>query len=324
VARLELPGLVSQERDGGPVGEQRVDFELGSADHEVRVHGGVLHPFARRAVEHVGDARAVGDVAGGVLVEGRVVEGRAGLPDPRAAVHERELAEVGRACVARELGTHHLGATVGLDADDRACLEGQPQPFDELAVECERQRRADGPLGATAVRRREDLLRRHVRDVLDPGGRTEGGGHPARRRKQADGEVGSRPPVAERVGAQVVETGGTRLEPAETLPPGGGRIGLVEAHAEGDLIPEPRDVGLAEDLLRPPGTRGGDDAPVHRLLAHLPAGDLRDVRRGEPTPRRRPSPPRAADDGRRPATLRPRPSSPRTGCPRPPSSVSGG
>ena len=51
------------------------------------------------------------------------------------------------------------------------------------------------------------------------------------------------------------------------LVPGGDRIGLVEPHAEGDLLPQPLDIRLTEDLLRPALVRCADAAPVDGVLA---------------------------------------------------------
>src|SRR5947209_11060917 len=48
----------------------------------------------------------------------------------------------------------------------------------DLAGEHERHARTDRALGAAAVGRREDLLGRHVRDVLDPGLGESGAGEP--------------------------------------------------------------------------------------------------------------------------------------------------
>jgi hypothetical protein len=61
------------------------------------------------------------------------------------------------------------------------------------------------------------------------------------------------------------------------LVPGRGGIGLVEPHAERDLLPEPLDVGLAEDLLSPALARSADAAPVEHVVAevlHLDAHEL--------------------------------------------------
>ena len=76
-----------------------------------------LTPFAIRSsapspstLDGERQAAAVGDVAGRVLVEERVREHEPRLAHPGRAVDERDLAEVGRALVGRELGADHLCA----------------------------------------------------------------------------------------------------------------------------------------------------------------------------------------------------------------------
>src|SRR5690348_9744411 len=70
--RGELPLLVADERDLGAVREQRIDLELGRADHEVDVDVADVRPWVLLAVERIREAHAVGDVTGRVLVEERV------------------------------------------------------------------------------------------------------------------------------------------------------------------------------------------------------------------------------------------------------------
>ncbi len=61
------------------------------------------------------------------------------------------------------------------------------------------------------------------------------------------------------------------------LAPGLDRVGLVEAAAELDELPEPVEIGLAEHLLGPAGVRDADDRPVVELLVDLAAVQLRDL-----------------------------------------------
>ena len=155
---------------GSPVLRDPVDLELGPADHEVRVDGRDVHPLAGIAVEHLGDAEAVGDVARRVLVVERVEERRV-RPSRRATCRRRARAR--RSSAARS-------SICELAADDarRPCRPATSTIFPSFTVSwspsmmspCERERaaRADRALGAAAVGRREHLLRRHVRDVLDP------------------------------------------------------------------------------------------------------------------------------------------------------------
>ena len=69
------------------------------------------------------EALAERDVAGGVLVEQRVVEDGVERADAALAVDERDLAEAGRALVARADRAHRLGRGVGVDLDRAAALE---------------------------------------------------------------------------------------------------------------------------------------------------------------------------------------------------------
>ena len=50
------------------------------------------------------------------------------------------------------------------------------------------------------------------------------------------------------------------------LAPGGDRIGSIEPRGRADRLPEPLEVGLAEDARRPADVRGGDDRPVDQPL----------------------------------------------------------
>ena len=75
------------------------------------------------AVDGEREALAVGDVGGRVLVEERVHEDDPGLADAGRAVHERDLAEHGRAVVRGHLAAHDLGALGRLDVDDAPALE---------------------------------------------------------------------------------------------------------------------------------------------------------------------------------------------------------
>ena len=83
------------------------------------------------------------DVAGGVLVEQRVVEDRLERADPALAVDERELAEPRGAVVLRERRPEGVGALVGVDLDRAAALELDADPVHVGAEELERHRRGD-------------------------------------------------------------------------------------------------------------------------------------------------------------------------------------
>ena len=142
----------------------------------------------------------------------------------------------------------------------------------------ERARRADVAVGAELVRGREDLLGGHVRDVaLAPHGLGRRRS-PERALEQADGEVGARAAEPDRVEAALVERRGARGEPRRVLRPGRDRVGLVEAHRPGDGVPEPVDVGLAEDRARPALGRAGDDRPRDAPLGDEPERGLDELR----------------------------------------------
>ena len=77
----QLPDVVAEDRHRLAVAGEPVDLELRAADHEVGVHVGDVDAFAGLAGDCLDDREAVGDVAGGVLVEQRVEEREPGLPD---------------------------------------------------------------------------------------------------------------------------------------------------------------------------------------------------------------------------------------------------
>ena len=234
-------------------------------------------PSSGVVVEHLGHAEAVRDVARRVLVVEGVEERRVRLADARRAVDERELAEVAGTVVDLELPAHDARALVGLHVDDLPVLHRQLEPFDDVAVEHQRTTRADRSLRAAAVGCREHFFRRHVRDVLDPVARPEQRRHPPRVGVEADGQVGARPGVVDRVEAEVVQPLRASFQPLHVVPPRLDRVSLVEPRAEGDGFPQTLDVGLAVDLLRPAFARVRDAGPVERPLHHLAADDLRDL-----------------------------------------------
>jgi hypothetical protein len=68
--------------------------------------------------------------------------------------------------------------------------------------------------------------------------------------------------------------GAAFVERAHVRVPCGHRLGLVEPGSGGNLVPEPLDVGLTEDRLRPAGRRARDHAPGTRLSRNLIVHDL--------------------------------------------------
>ena len=92
-------------------------------------------------------ARAVRDVARGVLVEQRVLEHEPGLPDGRAPVDERHLTEVGRLWICLELAADEAGPGGRRDVDDLAAAEPQLEIADDRADGGQRHRRPHRSLG---------------------------------------------------------------------------------------------------------------------------------------------------------------------------------
>src|SRR3954454_3337229 len=249
--RGELPLLVANQGNFGSIRQEGVHLEVRAADHEVDVDVRVVHPLVRLAVEDIRQPEAVGDVARGILVEQRAVKELAGLAAPRLLRHERELAEPVGVRDRGEMAADDVRARLGLDLDDPPVLEGELETPDELPAEAEGHARTKGPFGPARVRRREDLLGRHVRDVVDARSGAKTGAAPARARKEADREVRPRDSVPEGVGPTRGEGCGSSVEPIEVLAPGGDRIGLFEPEAERDELPQALDVRFSEDLARP-------------------------------------------------------------------------
>ncbi len=133
----------------------------------------------------------------------------------------------------------------------------------------ERLGRPDAPLRPPAVRGCEHLLGREVRYVRTTPGGLVPGRHPTRLREQPDGQVRAGPAKANGIEPSLVQETGAPLKGLDVRAPGGDRIGLIEPYRRPDGLPEPGEVRLAEDLLRPSGSRKGDDRPRHRTLVEL-------------------------------------------------------
>src|SRR5262245_61584362 len=145
--RGELPLLVANEGDLSAVREHCVHLELRPADHEVHVGLRDVHPFVRLPLERSRNPESVGDVAGGVLVEQRVVEERARLADTRVLRHERELAEAVGILDVRVMAADHVRTRLGVYVDDPPVLEHELEATDELPTKAERHGRAKRSLG---------------------------------------------------------------------------------------------------------------------------------------------------------------------------------
>ena len=98
---------------------------------------------------------------------------------------------------------------------------------------------------------------------------------------KAHHQVGAGPPEADRAEAALVERARALAEACDVLLPGRYRVGLVQARRRDDRLPEPLDVGLAEDRPGPPLVRVADDRPLDEP-AVLRVEELLD---GQPRPR---------------------------------------
>jgi hypothetical protein len=176
------------------------------------------------------------DVAGRVLVEEGVEEDRVQRPDAPRAVDERHLAQPRGALVAAGVGAQDLGVLLGVDPHRAPARELDLEPPDDRAADHERLGRADDPVDALRIGRREDLLRWEVGHVHDAVDGLEASCDPARGRQQADAQVG-----AGSLEMQRVEPFGRHAlrhvhEHVGALSPDGDRVRLVEAAHVQDLL----------------------------------------------------------------------------------------
>ena len=104
----------------------------------------------------------------GVLVEQGVVEDEAGLADARGPVDQGDLAQAGSAVVARDVGADQVLSLVGADLDCAAALEADlAGRATTVPWICSGYVARNDAVDAAGVGGGEDLLGRHVRDVLD-------------------------------------------------------------------------------------------------------------------------------------------------------------
>ena len=253
------------------------------------------------ALDAPGHAAAPGDVAGGVLVEQRREERDPGAADARLAVDERDLAEVRRALVHGDLRADDLGRR--RRRAPRRCGprrggargRARPSPGGRAAAStapCRsraggRARSAPPPWACSRTNVRP------AADSLRPMRQTRPGSSPTVRSVPG-------PAVAERVEAALGERARAGLEPVHVRAPGGDRVGLVEPDGRRDRVPEPLDVGLAEDDLGPARRREGRDRPVDPVARGSRAGAPRRARAdGSARPGARRGRRSAAGSGRR-------------------------
>src|SRR5436189_851193 len=143
-AGLDLPGPAAEDGDLVAFPSGAGDIDVVAADHEVDVDGApidLVHVL-RAYRDLVGVAER--DVARGVLVEERVVEGRAELPDAAFAVDEGDLAEPRGVGIVGCALAEHVAASPGLDVHCAAALEPDLEAVDDRACDVARLRRAHG------------------------------------------------------------------------------------------------------------------------------------------------------------------------------------
>ena len=141
---------------------------------------------------------AEGDVAGGVLVEERVVEEQAALRDRVGMRDEGHLAQAAGALVRADHALEHRLAGAGAGLGDAAGLEADADVADQGALVGQRLAGRDHALGHGGVGGGEDLL---GRDVGVAGDAVLGGGgaaHPGMALGEADLEVRPRAAEAQR------------------------------------------------------------------------------------------------------------------------------
>ncbi len=199
---------------------------------------GELEPLAQR------------DVAGGVLVEQRVVEDRVQRADPAS---RGRPARPRRAAPRRDRGRHSARS---VPAPSSASISTARPPSKRIrrpeiiAPEVNSglvaANDAVDPLG---VGGREHLLGGDVGHVDGPVDGLEPSAAPAAGRQQPDRQVGARPLEVERVEGKSVELLRRRDQRVDSGGPGGDRIGLVEPADVGDLLPQSRQ-GPASDRGR--------------------------------------------------------------------------
>ena len=182
-ARCRFGGSASSARR-----DQPVHRDLGTSDHQVGVNRGDV--AAGSEVRALGERRAVGDVAGCVLVEERAVEHRGQSSDAGVAVDESNFAKQRCTRIRRELAADDLLSLRCVPIDDSARLESERKPLDDKTWP--RRERASCTYDALCSRRiwrREDLFGREVVTEPHPVDRFGIARNPVRYVEQADSEV---------------------------------------------------------------------------------------------------------------------------------------
>ena len=208
------------------------------------------------------------------------------------AVDERDLAEASRAVVGRDVGAHELLARHRPDLDRTPAGEADLEAADDRPLELERAastrtvpstRRASGAANTSSVGMFAtcsipcDSSRAAVPDRARSAARPSG-------RCPARGSGARRTPL--------VQAAARRARSAMCSRQAATGSGSSRRTAVADRLPEPLDVGLAEDGPRPALVREGDDRPVAAPVGQRQArlGELahaRPARRGRRRGRRR-------------------------------------
>ena len=198
-----------------------VDGEIVAADHKVGVVAGVIDAdlvelflgHILKALHALVKAEAERQMAGGILIEERIVEEQAGLVDRRLLRHERALAEIVAALVHADDLLENILSLFGLDR----------------AVD------------ALSERGSEDLLGRHVGIVDNALHRRIASGVELGRRDEADLEIRAvRGMVAQLAEMEIVQILAARLEIAVVLFPIGDGVLAVGAGGVENVLPELR------------------------------------------------------------------------------------
>ena len=208
-------------------------------------------------------------MAGGVLVDQRVVEDGVERPDPPLLVDEGDFAEPCGPVVLRDRRPKRVDADVGVGLHGPPALELDADALHVGAEELERHRRGHVAVDPRGVGCREDLLGRQVRVVDEPVHGLEVGAEPPRARQQADRQVRARPLQVDRVEAPLGHPLRARDDRLHPLEPRRRRIVGVEAEDVHDLVPEGVEglLGLEVGMhpLRPAEIRVRACRPVRRL-----------------------------------------------------------
>ena len=262
-----------------------VDGEIVAADHKVGVVAGVVHAdlvelflgHILKALHALVKAEAERQMAGGILIEERVVEEQAGLVDRRLLRHERALAKIVAALVHADDLLENILSLFGFYLHGAALFKADGEILDELARIGERLRGVNDALGSAAVGRGEDLLGRHVGIVDNALHRLVASGVELGRRDEADLEIRAvRGMVAQLAEMEIVQILAARLEIAVVLFPVGDGVLAVGAGGVENVLPELLHGGaLAElgvDLLRPRLARHSRDAPLVLVVDGVAVG----------------------------------------------------